>query len=279
MRRVKRYVKARLKQVQRRYLDAFHAFSPTEFVDALRALRIRSGDIVFVHSSYDAFQGFTGKPTDVIAAMQSVVGPSGGLLMPTLPFGGTAIDYVRFNPVFDVRRTPSHMGLLTELFRRSRDVVRSVHPTHPVALWGDGAAGMGDGHHLAGTPCGRGSPYVHLLDRKGRIVLLGTGIRSMTLYHTIEELLEGKLPFSPFTAEVFALQSRDYSGSLVATQTRLFDPVVSRRRNLLRLIPELKRIGAWQEATAGKLHLIRLDAEDVFSAVDAMAERGEYCYD
>lgn len=279
MRTVKRYVKSRLKEAQRHYLDAFHSFSPAEFADAVRVVGIRSGDMVFVHSSYDAFQGFSGKPTDVIAALQSVVGVTGGLLMPTIPFGGTAVEYVRSNPVFDVRRTPSRMGLLTELFRRSPDVVRSVHPTHSVALWGDAVAGMGDGHHLAGTPCGAGSPYHRLLDRKGRVLLLGTDINSMTFYHTLEERLEGRLPFSPFTSEEFVLQSRDYSGNLLTTRTRLFDPAVSRRRDLRKLAAELQRNGAWRETEAGKLHLVRLDVEDVLATADAMAEKGIYCYD
>ena len=81
---------------------------------------------------------------------------SGTVLMPTLPFGGVAIDYARKNPVFDVRRTPSQTGLLTEIFRRSAGVLRSVHPTHPVAVAGHGAVEMVEGHHLAATPCGRG---------------------------------------------------------------------------------------------------------------------------
>ena len=58
--------------------------------------------------------------------------------------------------------------------------------------------------------------------------------------HMIEETIEGHLPFSPFTRERFALVSRNRDGSLVTTETRLFEPAVSRRRNLYKLVPELK---------------------------------------
>jgi hypothetical protein len=101
----------------------------------------------------------------------------------------------------------------------------------------------------------------------------------MTFYHTLEERLESRLPFSPFTSEEFVLQSRDYSGNLLTTRTRLFDPAVSRRRDLRKLAAELQRNGAWRETEAGKLHLVRLDVEDVLATADAMAEKGIYCYD
>ena len=199
--------------------------------------------------------------------------------MPTLPFTGTAVQYARQQLIFDVRRTPSSMGLLTELFRRSADVVRSVHPTHPVAVWGHDAAALVEGHHAAGTPCGIGSPFARLLDRRGKILLLGTGVGVLTFFHTIEELLERTMPASPFTEEVFHLQSRDYSGKIVATHTRLFEPAVSRRRNLDKLIPELRQRSAWREQRTGRLQMIVLNAEDVVGTVNAMADKGTYCYD
>lgn len=276
---VKRYLKARLKQARRRFLNRFRAFSPADLARELAALGVRGGDTVLVHSSYDSFEGFTGKPTDVIAVLQAAVGPSGNVLMPTLPFEGTAVDYVRSNPVFDVRRTPSRMGLLTEMFRRTPAVLRSVHPTHSVAAWGRDAAALVDSHHLATTPCGEGSPFARLLEARGKILILGAGLGVMTFYHTIEELLEKKLPSSPFGPEVFALQSRDYSGNLVPTNTRLFEPAVSRRRNLDKLATELRHARVWRQGQVGRLRIIALQTEAVLSTVNDMADRGIYCYD
>src|SRR2546426_3666300 len=89
-----------------------------------------------VHSSFDAFQGFRGSPADVIAALEAVVAPEGALIMPTLPFTGSAVEYASQDPIFDAESTPSQMGLITEAFRRSPGVLRSWHPTHSVAIWG-----------------------------------------------------------------------------------------------------------------------------------------------
>jgi len=279
MDRTKKRLKSGVRQLRRRYFDTFHPFSADDLATGIAALGIGRGDGVLVHSSFDAFAGFVGKPTDVISELEKLVGPEGRVLMPTLPFGGTAVEYARQQLVFDVMRTPSRMGLLTELFRRSTDVTRSVHPTHPVAVWGRDAAAFAQGHHVANTPCGTGSPYARLLETDGKILLLGTGIGALTFFHTVEELLEKQLPQSPFTEEVFCLQSRDHSGKIVVTQTRLFEPGMSKRRNLDKLIPELRVRGAWREHQTGRLRMISLDAADIFAAVSAMADRGEYCYD
>lgn len=200
-------------------------------------------------------------------------------MMPTIPFTGTAIDYVAQAAVFDVARTPSRVGLVTELFRRSAGVVRSVHPTHAVAIWGNEAGALASGHHTAKTPCGKGSPYAKILERDGKVLLAGTDIGCLTLYHTIEEMLEPNLPLSPFTSREFQLTSRAADGTMLITTTRLFEPVVSRRRNLGKLVPELKRLGAWHETRLGGLRLVLLRARDVNRAALALADRGIYCYD
>jgi|ERR1700674_1518480 aminoglycoside 3-N-acetyltransferase len=278
-RRIKASIKTRLKVLRHSYARTFRSFTVDELLDRLKQLGIGRGDMVLVHSSFDAFAGFAGKPTDIIRVLQEAIGPEGTLLMPTLPFSGTAVEYVRESPVFDVLRTASRMGLITELFRRFPDVVRSVHPTHPVAVWGHDAASIAGGHHLAATPCGKGTPFAALADRGGKILFLGADITSLTFYHMIEETIEARLPVSPFTQKRFVLISKQRDGSLVSTETRLFEPAVSRRRNLLKLVPELKRMGAWREQRIGRLVMTLLNAEDVFVAVGAMLDRGIYCYD
>jgi aminoglycoside 3-N-acetyltransferase len=235
--------------------------------------------VVLAHSAYDRFLGFTGKPLDAIRVMQEAVGRQGILAMPTLPFSGTAVGWVESKKVFDVRRTPSQVGLLTELFRRMPDVMRSLHPTHPVAAWGDRAAEFIAGHHATATPCGAGSPYAKLEQWNGKILLLGTGIGVLTFFHRVEEDIEDLMPFSPFTAEIYVINSRDAQGATVETRNRLFDPAVSRRRDLSFLVPGLKSGGGWRETRVGGLGAITVEARRVSAVCRAMAERGEFAYE
>lgn len=272
-------VKKWLKLFRGALLNKLYPFNATQLQSELAKLGVQAGDTILVHGSFDAFEGFHGKPNEVNQALQGCVGSAGLLMMPTMSFTGSAIEQARSNTLFDVRRTPSRMGLLSELFRRSPGVVRSVHPTHPVACWGADAAAVAQGHHLSQTPCGRGTPFEALLRRRGKIVLLGTGIDVLTFYHHLEEVFEKELPASPFTEEVFTLRSKSADGELVETRCRLYEPAMSRRRNLRKLIPYLKKQGGWREGRVGRLRIAVLQAPGVEAAMREMNQRGVYCYD
>jgi aminoglycoside 3-N-acetyltransferase len=279
MRHLKAGIKAAIKRLQGRLDNLLYAFGPADLAAALRIVGISSGDVVLVHSSFDAFRAFRGRPSDVIEVLQRIVGREGAILMPTMPFSGTAVDWARAHPTVDLRRTPSRMGLVTEIFRRSPRVVRSIHPTHPVAAWGDRAEWLTAEHWRATTPCGEGSPYHRLLECDGRILFLGADVTSLTFFHTAEALLGDRFPESPFTRETFRLTTIAPDGATHHTETRLFEPAVSRRRKLQKLLPELRARGAWRQARVGRLAIAMVRARDVLDAVESLATRGIYAYD
>lgn len=276
---VKTRAKRHLKAIRRFVVNIWRPFGADELQRLLVELGVERGETVLVHSSFDAFEGFQGKPSDVISVLQAAVGTEGVVMMPTMTFSGTAVAYARTNPVFDESRTPSKMGLLTELFRRTPQVVRSVHPTHSVAVWGHDADAIAAGHHLAHTPCGAGTPFEALLTRDGKIVLLGTDIGVLTFFHLLEEMLESEFPVAPFTQEVFHLCSKTRDGVMLETSCRLFEPAVSQRRNLHKMVPYLKKAGAWREAKVGGLKVTVLAATAVAQTVRQMLQQGVYCYD
>ncbi len=275
---VKRRFKGWLNERRRRFIHLFRRFSKDEFASVLSRLGIKAGDVLLVHIAYDRFEGFEGTPTDVIKILQNAVSNSGTLLMPTIPFRGSALDYARSKQVTDLVWTPSATGLVTEVFRRMPDVKRSIHPTHPVAAWGIKTAELTRDHHLAETPCGKNSPFLKLLDVGGKMLFLGTGIGPMTFFHGVEEILEPQMPVSPFTAERFELETRDAEGNVWSTNTRLFDPRMSRRRDMHVLEPALRRNGYWKEGRVGGLNVILLESRQVLETCQQMAEHGRFCY-
>jgi aminoglycoside 3-N-acetyltransferase len=245
----------------------------------LRKVGIRTGDVILVHSSFERFEAFEGTAAKVIQVLQASVGPSGTILMPTIPFTGTSVEYATGAPVFDVQRTPSQMGIISELFRRMPGVHRSVHPTHSVAAWGENAEQLISDHFMAETPCGRCTPYGRLLAFAGKLLFLGTSIEAMTFFHTVEEELEKTMPFSPFTRDTFVLASKEANGTLRTTTTRLFDPVYSRRRRISKLVPTLTTSGHWKRIRVGNLEITLLNAVDVLQATEILCKQGIYCYD
>lgn len=267
-------MKRRLKQLVRTYHRMFFAFTPADLKGALRDLGVVPGDVLMVHSAFDRFLGFHGGPLDVIRALQEVVGPGGALMMPTIPFRGTAIAYALGDPVFDVRQTVSRMGLITEVFRRSPGVIRSIHPTHSVAVWGSRADVIIAGHEHAETPCGRGTPYGRLLECNGKILLAGVPPSTMTFCYFVVEELEPRLAVPVLTQERYPMRWKDRDGTVRVSQLRLFAQGLD--HDLSPLFTELQRRNQWRERRAGRLRLIVVRAHDVYDAAVALADKGMF---
>jgi aminoglycoside 3-N-acetyltransferase len=278
VRALKQRLKSWLRWGRNGYIRAFLSFDNDALSALLGRLGLEAGDVVLAHVAFNQFFGFQGGPGDVIQVLQRALGPSGTLLMPTLPFRETAVEYAERQPLTDLVRTPSAMGFVTEIFRRLPGVIRSCHPTHSVAAWGVRAAELTGDHHLAETPCGKNSPFLRLLDVGGKILFLGADISNMTFYHGVEEILEPRLPVSPFTKTWYELRTRDGEGTVRTTRTRLFDPEVSRRRDMNLLLPELRRAGVWREGKAGGLHAWLVRASDALAACESMALQGRFVY-
>jgi aminoglycoside 3-N-acetyltransferase len=127
-------------------------------------------------------------PEDLIQILQNLLQPGGTLLMPTFPFEGNQAAYVAANERFHVRNTPSKVGALTEVFRNMSGVLRSVHPTHPVAAWGEHARELLATHH-EGSTFGVNSPFYKLREYDGLVIGLGTRLRNaFTIIHVAEDI-------------------------------------------------------------------------------------------
>ena len=266
-------------RVHRRSL--FFSFGPQDLSGVIRGLGVAAGDVVLVHCSFDAFRAFTGRPADVVQLLQTIVGRPGAVLMPTMPFSGTAVQWA--HAIIQPSTCDEHrprMGLVSEVFRRSPDVIRSIHPTHPVAAWGDRARNPGCGSLARDDAlwC-----WIYLItgswNSMAASLLMGADISSLTFFHTAEALLASEWPASPFTVEKFRLRTIATDGSEYVTETHLFDPSLSRRRNLFRILPELKARGAWKQSRVGRLTVALVRARDVLDVVSSLAERGIYAYD
>jgi aminoglycoside 3-N-acetyltransferase len=182
-----RSVRKRLNQLDR-VIDR-RTLSDAAFTELLKDIGLRSGTTVLVHSSMDEISRRVPSMTAarVIKVLHELVGTDGTIVMPTFPFLGKQLHYVEKKHTFNVLRTPSQVGLITEIFRRMPGVARSLHPTHPFAACGRHAEALLSAHHLDGT-FGDKSPIFRLQDYDGLVVGLGTGLRdSFTILHVAEE--------------------------------------------------------------------------------------------
>lgn len=158
---------------------------------ALRHVGVARGRVVWVQSSWNEFYNYNGKPSDVLAMLQELVGPDGTLVMPTYPI---APDPAK---VLDIDRAPSSTGLLTEVFRRTKGIRRSIHLTSSVSALGPAAEFLVADHHTDKMTWGAKSPFWRLTEVDALCVGLGNGraIERMTPLHAVECMLYDELPY------------------------------------------------------------------------------------
>ena len=148
----------------------------------LRALGVRDGATLLVHSSLSSLGFVMGGAATVIDAVRAAIGSQGTLVLPTHSWERAG----RGDFTFDIRTTPSCVGAISETFRTMPGVIRSLHPTHSVAAIGPRARALIEGHELASTPCGEGTPYARIIDAGGQILFLGATLDQNTVFHTLE---------------------------------------------------------------------------------------------
>jgi aminoglycoside 3-N-acetyltransferase len=170
--------------------------SAEEIARDLRALGLERGDCVLVHSSLSRIGRVVGGAEAVVDALLEVLGPEGTLAVPTFPFTGSMLEYLRSDPPFDAETTPSQMGAISEAVRRRTGAVRSLEPTHPVSALGSAARELTHTHARSEGSCDRDSPFCRLADLGGKVLLLGVDFRVCTLLHGAEEL--AGVPFIDF---------------------------------------------------------------------------------
>ena len=107
----------------------------------------------------------------------------GLVLMPTHTW-----DIVRNDDdVFDVINSKPNTGILPTLFMQRPNVYRSLHPTHSLAAFGNGAKDYILGEELLTTPCSPQGVYGRLYAIDAKILLVGVNHSKNTYIHSIEE--------------------------------------------------------------------------------------------
>ena len=122
--------------------------------------------------------------------------------------------------IFDVRKTFSEMGILSEMFRRTKDVKRSIHPTHSICALGPLADELTRNHHLSDTTFGEGTPFGEMI--KYRTIILGIGIKShsLTQVHSVEDIMKDKFPI-PLITDTLPVTCLDESGNTITYNLRI----------------------------------------------------------
>ncbi len=184
-------------------------------------LGIKKGDRLVVVSSFGNLNARY-SPKDVIELLMSIVTEEGGIMMPYYPPTNSTI-WAKEGSVFDMNETTSGMGILTNVFSIMPGVVKSIHPTKAVCIWGKDAASVAEGHEVAATPYYWGSPYGEYLKLGSKS--LGLGLKNIPMVHSIEDILSDPY-FFYYQKDKYCLRVRKKDGIEIKVDTLVHDEMI-----------------------------------------------------
>ncbi len=142
-----------------------------EIKHCLRAIGLKKGDIVLLHSSLASIGKVEGGADTVVKAFLETLDKTGTLVVPV--FGS--------------------LGIITDTIKARPDAVISDCPKGTVAAIGAMAREICMDHWQADTVHGEGSPYLKIAGLDGYVCLLGVDHDRNTTMHSVEALL--RLPY------------------------------------------------------------------------------------
>ena len=158
-------------------------------------LGIEKGDTLFIHSSFKSLGPVDGGAGTVISALAAAVGRDGLILMPSFSLLPSREERIAS---WNIGRTPSTVGWLTEFFRQMSDTYRSNHYSHAIAARGKGAKAFVADHLRRegyespwdqppwGKTYGIHSPMFRAYKTDAKLLMLGVDYESSTYAHLVE---------------------------------------------------------------------------------------------
>ncbi len=158
-------------------------------------LGIEKGDTLFIHSSFKSLGPIEDGADTVISALEETVGQDGLILMPTFSLLPSREERVAS---WDIDKTPSTVGWLTEFFRQMSGTYRSDHYSHAIAARGKGAAAFVADHlrregyqspwdlHPWGKTYGTHSPMFRAYKANAKLLMIGVDYYTSTYIHLVE---------------------------------------------------------------------------------------------
>lgn len=271
-------VRAR-KRYRRARVERLPQLSEQEFTAILtEKLGLTSGSVVYVHSSIDRLN--LGFPFyRILPLLQNVIGERGTVLFPTYPNRSpvSSYQYLRDGNVFDVKRTPSYTGILTEFARRHTRAIRSLHPTKSVCAIGPAAEWLTSTHQQSPYPYDRQSPYYKLIESEATIVGIGVWTEYLSFVYTIDDALKEHQPVRTYHPEIFRAQCLNYRGEEEIVGTYAHD-MTRCVHDIPAFMKRHIRAEICEDIVVNGMKFFRADAPKLFAAMLPLAEQGITVY-
>jgi len=273
----KKTVKGSLRKLKGGFVNVFLSYDADDLRKHLIRIGIAENDTLLVHANFNSDNGFRGDPMDIVNVLVDRVGRKGNLMMVSIPFRGSAYDYLMAKKPFRLKKTMSMMGLLTESFRRKEGVQRSFHPTHPVLAFGKDSRWLVEEHENCLYPCGAGTPFEKFRNMNGKIMFFDVVFGAITFFHYVEDLYKEKIPLPVYHDDIITVLAYDKENQPREIRTYAFNKDL--HRSAKKLEQEMWKHGLIRKSRIGNSRILLVGAEDVVRSQGSMIDGKNYPYD
>ncbi len=236
-------------------------------------LGLKAGDRIIVSSSFgNLYADYS--PQDVVKLLMEIVTEKGCIMMPYYPPTNSTI-WAKENNVFDMTETKSGTGVITNVFSKMPGVVKSVHPTKAVCVWGKDASFIAEGHENSSTPFYWDSPYGKFL--KMGCKSFGLGLKNIPIFHTFEDVISEPMTFH-YQPEKYRLKLIKPDRSEIEVETYVHsDDVLDKCKPAGDYVARLKA-KTFKKIKFGTAFLYSVDNTDLFETVRTAYANGNTRY-
>ena len=165
---IKRFYKHSLKKNNKFIQNSHDTYGKEELYELICNIGVKKGDSIYLTTSWENFNNFQGKVTDLFNIILDIVGADGTLSMPsnTDMFSGGH---------FDEMKTGTNAGFASEIFRRMKGVKRSISLSSSVCSIGKKASYYTESHQDSIIDWDKHSPYFKMYEDNTKILSMGVG--------------------------------------------------------------------------------------------------------
>jgi aminoglycoside 3-N-acetyltransferase len=259
---------------ERRRVASLPPLTERDFKEILtNELRLTSGDLVYVHSGMDGLN-LEFPFYRILFLIQEIIGPSGTVVFPTYPNHRiSSYEWLKQGNVFDIRRTPSYTGILTEFARRQRKAIRSLHPTKSVCAIGPAAKELTATHHLSPYPYDTNSPYYKLIAGGGKIIGLGTTTNYISFAYCVDDAFKEAFPVRVYHERPFKAECVNYEAEHVLVETYAHDMSTTVHPEMTQWMRTYISEEACRDLVLRGMKFFRAEAPKLFAEMMELARR------
>jgi len=243
----------------------------------IKELGIKTGDVVFIHNSIDRLN--LGFPFyQILTLIQKITGEQGTILFPTYPTKLSSYKYLLNEDIFNVRKTPSYTGILTEIARRQKKAIRSLHPTKSVCALGRYAQELTNAHQYSPFPYDSCSPYNKIMKYNGKIIGLGVSTMNLSFVYCVDDSLKEEFPVNPYRKKLFEVQCVNYDGKVEIVKTYAHNIRKTMMHNIPKFIRKYISDDACKDLEINGMNFFRADARKLFDQMVNLARENITIY-